>query len=447
MQKQLAIKIILIFVIGLIILVPVEMIKSKVYERQGYQAQAERAVASSWTGPQILMTPVLVIPYRLSATLDSGFRTANSATNLERVSVVIPASLDTKGSFHSKSVFKGIYEVQVYEALLELSGSISKSLITERLEELKNEPRFESMGTPFLAVHLSDMRGIAHAPNITINNEEILLKPGSGLSTIGNGMHAPLSSLANIPKAISFSLAIELRGMGEFSMIHLADEATSKLTSDWPHPEFIGAYLPSERSVSTDGFKASWSSTRFSSNAEEHLQQCLQTSTCNELMQTAFGVRFIDPVDVYLQSERATKYAMLFIGLSFVTFFIFEHLRKVRIHPIQFSFVGLAVTVFYLLLLSLAEHIAFPWAYLVSVIGCTGLLLFYVRYMFKSFGASVLFTVMMLVLYGILYVIVQAEDFAQLMGAFLVFFILALLMYTTRKLDWYRMEFVDDLED
>ena len=150
-----------------------------------------------------------------------------------------------------------------------------------------------------------------------------------------------------------------------------------------------------------------------------------------------FGVNFIDPVDVYLQTERALKYAILFIGLSFITFFIFEHLGQQRIHPIQYTLVGLAIATFYLLLVSLGEHMALGWAYLIGALSCTGLLLGYVRYVFGDFRYGLMFCGALLSLYGVLYVIIQAEDFALLMGALLVFFVLGVLMWVTRKVDWY----------
>ncbi len=159
----------------------------------------------------------------------------------------------------------------------------------------------------------------------------------------------------------------------------------------------------------------------------------------SEVSTASSGVAFIEPVDIYLQSERSIKYAVLFIGLSFITFFILEHMSRQPIHPIQYTFVGLAIAVFYLLLISLAEHLPFHWAYLTGVSCCSSLILFYVRYMLRSGLAAAGFGAMIVGLYALLYVIVQAEDFALLMGSVLVFGVLVALMYVTRDIDWYSI--------
>ncbi|MCG8668462.1 MAG: cell envelope integrity protein CreD [Pseudomonadales bacterium] len=440
MQKQLAIKVAVILIIGLALLIPINMVDSKVQERETYQAQAEHNVASSWTGSQTLMTPVLVIPYHLKVNNSAGFYTAESVKALERSAVITPKTLSGNGIIKNKSVFKGIYEVQVYNGSFSFSGTITTNQIQDKVNELKSLANFEAFETPFIAIHLSDMRGISKAPSLTINEKPITLNPGSGIAQLGDGIHASMPDLISNQRDLDFEFELPLRGMGEFSLIQMADSAQFTLDSDWPHPEFIGASLPEERNISSQGFDAAWFSNRYSSNASDRLNQCIDTSNCSEFIYSASGVNFIDPVDIYLQSERSIKYAMLFIGLSFVTFFLLEHIKKIRIHPIQYAFVGFAIAVFYLLLISFAEHIAFGIAYLISTMACSGLILVYTRHILKSASIAVLFGGMILTLYGVLYVIVQAEDFAQLMGAILIFILLSALMITTRKLDWYSLD-------
>ena len=440
MQRQLAIKIIVIALIGIMILIPTSMVRYKVYERQGYLQQARAAVAESWTRPQTVMTPLLIIPYQavtVDLSSDTNSRTSNRQT--KKYALLLPDTMHADIEVSNNKIYKGIYEVPVFNSTLAVSGVFSPTRIQQRIDDVKQAAGFISIGTPFLSVHIADVRGIERAPNITVNNLGAIVNTGSGYGALSNGLHAELPTAVTLDTALNFSFSLALLGMGSLSFVQLADAATTNMHSDWPHPEFIGASLPVQRDISAAGFNAQWSATRYANNNIGLLERCVNAGVCNELLASASGVNFIEPVNVYLQSERSIKYAMLFVGLSFITFFIFEHMRQVRIHPIQYAFVGLAIAVFYLLLISLAEHIAFRWAYAIAVLCCTSLLLFYVRYMLRSLRSALVFSSMILALYGLLYVIVQAEDFALLMGSLLVFGVLAALMVVTRKIDWYNL--------
>lgn len=455
MQRQLAIKVLSIFILGMLLLIPTGMVKYKVYERQGYLEQAKSAVAQSWTGEQLVITPVLVIPYRALGSKASGFYTekghpVGAKEETRKLSVVLPDQVTNQFDISNKRVFKGIYEVPVYDSQLSLSGQFSAAKLQRHLDDIRSTAGFKSMEEPYLAVHISDMRGIDQPPILMINKEAVVLQPGSQLNGLSTGLHGVLDGVERLKEALTFSLNISLRGMGAFSFLALADNAETRMHSDWPHPEFVGASLPKDREISRDAFSARWTSSRYANNGADLLNTCLSNRQCQALIALSSGVNFIEPVDIYLQSERSIKYAMLFIGLSFITFFIFEHITRQPIHPIQYAFVGLAISVFYLLLISLAEHIEFHWAYLIGVACCSSLIVFYVRYMLRSLRSAILFGAMIAGLYALLYVIVQAEDFALLMGSILVFLVLAVLMYVTRGIDWYNLgvpEHVGNRED
>ncbi|OUS25178.1 cell envelope integrity protein CreD [Gammaproteobacteria bacterium 45_16_T64] len=437
MQKQLTIKIMTITIIGLLLLVPINMVQTKLYERQQYLEQAKSTVASSWTGQQRIITPLIVIPYELSHSAPpSGFYPADTAKFSHELGIVLPSNVSGNIAVHNKSVFKGIYEIPVFNSDIHISGLISAEQIQQHIAELSALPRFHALGKPYLSFQISDMRGITNTPTLLINEQSTPLNPGAQLAPLSGGLHSNIT-ISDDVEDISFSLNFSLRGMGSFSFIPLADNTEITLQSDWPHPEFIGASLPMNRDISSTGFTATWTSNLYSNNAAETIRQCIEKDQCHPLINSASGVNFIEPVDIYLQSERSVKYALLFVGLSFITFFIFETIKQTRIHPIQYALVGFAIAVFYLLLISLAEHIAFHWAYAIAAACCNGLMLFYVRYMLRSFRSALSFSVMIAMLYALLYVIIQAEDFALLMGAFLVFVVLTVVMFTTRKFDWY----------
>jgi inner membrane protein len=214
-------------------------------------------------------------------------------------------------------------------------------------------------------------------------------------------------------------------------------ESRVHLTSDWPHPSFIGEFLPVKREISSAGFDASWQTSFFATNMEDVLSRCADAkSGCDALVQDHFGVSFIDPVDQYLKSERAAKYAFLFIGLTFAGFFLTEVLRRVSVHPIQYGLVGLALAMFFLLLLSLSEHMGFGLAYLVAAAACVGLISYYVRYVLGSLGQGMAFGAALASLYALLYGILSSEDYALLMGSLLVFGLLAMVMVLTRRVSW-----------
>jgi len=328
MQKQLGIKVFTILVIGLILLIPISMVESKVHERQFYLEEAKSSVSKSWTGPQLMMSPVLVIPYQLAVAPSTGFYTAGSNQVSETLSVVLPSKLSGAVDIANKSVFKGIYEVPVYSGAVSLSGVIPIGKIQKQLAKIRSMPRYSRTGTPYLALHISDMRGIDSAPSLTVNQESAVLNPGSKLKAMVGGFHSEIPNLSNYETDLTISLSFTLRGMGSFSFLQLADSAEISMRSDWPHPEFIGASLPMSREISSTGFTANWSATRFSSDSEALLAQCINTDNCLMLAGNSSGVDFIEPVDIYLQSERSVKYAILFIGLSFTTFLYSRMLKK-----------------------------------------------------------------------------------------------------------------------
>jgi len=439
MQKSLTLKLLLILGLALLLWIPITMVSFKVDERQGYQRQAEAKVAHSWTGPQQLISPVLMIPYRIKTVKDSGFQTKTAViTYKNKLRFISVAQLNGDIQVDNSLRKKGIYKIPVYNSNIQLQGVFSAAEIRTNLNELQAEDGFDGMGKAQLLLYFSDMRGIDSTPSLKLNGLNTRFNPSKGLENFGSALAADVALDAiKHPQGLAYQLQLDLRGMSRLSFVPIADSAKLTMKSNWPHPEFVGASLPSQREVTAQGFSASWQTSKYSNNNMSFLKSCFSGANCHDLSQAAAGANFIEPVNIYLQSERSIKYAMLFIGLSFIAFFIFEHIKKTPIHPIQYTFVGLAIAVFYLLLISLAEHIEFHWAYLIGATACSGLLLFYLRFILGDLKSAGLFSSMIIALYSLLYVIVQAEDFALLMGACLVFAVLTGLMVVTRNIDWY----------
>ncbi|MEM8661770.1 MAG: cell envelope integrity protein CreD, partial [Pseudomonadota bacterium] len=415
MKNALLMRVASIAGVAALIFIPIAAIKHKIEERESRRDEASREVVKAWSGPQVMTTPILVIPYRYVSEPSSGFH-YDSLTAEETYLVVMPEVVRSDIEVDASAVYRGIFEIPVFTAQTDISGYFSADKVQKSAADLKVSGRSIVFGVPYIGIYIKSVRGVSTAPSILINAEPVPLKSGSGLLPISSGLRAELMPIQDINENLEFSMTLTLRGMGRYSMINLADSSTATFNSNWPHPQFYGFSLPAERSVSSDGFSATWHDTQFTNDAMRLLQNCLQQDHCPGLMAAASGVAFINPVDVYLQSERSVKYAFLFIGLIFTAFLIFEQRDGRRIHPIQYGFVGLVIAIFYLLLLSLAEHTAFHLAYLCAVVGCASLLWFYLRYVLGTVLSATVFVVMLSALYAALYFIIGSEDFALMLG-------------------------------
>lgn len=456
MQKPLAIKIITIFFLALILLLPLAMIEGKVTERRHYREQVKADVAASWTGSQQLLTPVLVLPYEYQLTLP-GNRDQEPRDVTEKRQLLVPMAYTSLAADVETSLrYKGIYPVPVYQATVAISGHFNGDSLNAAMAAVRDQHGFQRWLPAHLALPVSDARGIAGKPTLSWQGENLAFSPGTATRELGAGLHALIGGLAgnfdhnaslnhNVHESadktgqqLDVNIALQLRGMESLDIVPTGKQLDVKVLSDWPHPLFEGNFLPQEHTITDGGFSARWSINEFSSGVVEKLARC-QNGNCDALFQQRLATRFFQPVDIYLQTERAIKYGILFIALSFVSFFLFEVLRKAPIHPIQYGFVGLALAIFYLLLISLSEHIHFLLAYSIAASACVLLLFFYLGHALGGYRQSGYFALALGLLYGVLFVIIQMEDFALLTGAGLLFTLLACLMLTTRKMDWYRV--------
>jgi len=436
---QIRMKLAVIAVLILVLTIPLFMITSKIYERDSYRNQARDDIARSWTGEQKVLGPVLIVPYtRLVSKREFDKKLEQYVTRklrIEETLLVLPTTLDADFQMKTEVRYRGIYEVPVYAGTVNFSGELSDT----KIRELRQRQDVVSVGAPFLSLVVNDVRGITRSPDLQWGGAKIPFRPGSKASFGPKGIHAAVQIPASQEGvSVPFSISLDLRGISSLRFTPVGQSNSIDISSNWPHPKFEGLYLPATREISDDGFTANWQISMFSTNLEEQAQQCA-TGHCDAFINNHLGVTLVEPVDIYLQAQRASKYGILFIGLTFTAFFLFEVLRQLAIHPVQYSLVGLALTVFYLLLVSLAEHIAFGLAYAVATVACCGLLGFYVSYVLGSILRGAGFAVAISGLYGILYIIIQAEDYAFSMGAVLVFTALAAVMYFTRNFDWYRL--------
>ncbi|HAA40998.1 MAG TPA: cell envelope integrity protein CreD, partial [Pseudomonas sp.] len=329
---------------------------------------------------------------------------------------------------------RGIYQARLFHADNRISGRFELPAqlgITEDFADYRFEPAFLAMG-------ISDIRGIENALKLELGSQRLEFEPGSQVDWLGEGVHVALPEQdSRKPAVVDFAFDLRLQGTEQLQVVPVGKTSQVSLASNWPHPSFIGNFLPAQREVTDNGFTANWQTSFFSTNLEQALQTCLDGQGCNDFNNRSFGVNFIDPVDQYLKSDRAIKYALLFIALTFAGFFLFEVLKSLAVHPVQYALVGVALAFFYLLLLSLSEHLGFALAYLISASACVLLIGFYVCHVLRSVAHGLGFSAGLAALYGLLYGLLSAEDYALLMGSLLLFGLLGTVMVLTRKLDWY----------
>jgi inner membrane protein len=424
----------------LLLMIPVSMINGVIGERKASQASVIDEIARSSSYSQKLTGPVLVVPYTQKIKTwktDPETKVAYQVeSSLNGQLYFLPSAFSVDGTLRTERRSRGIYEARLYHADNKITGHFEVPAnygISENLETYEFEQPYMSMG-------IKDTRGIENALKLLVNNVAITMEPGSKLKMLGEGVHAVLGRPDVSQKLIlHFNVDLALQGTESLSVAPVGRETNITLKSDWPHPSFMGDFLPANRDVTDTGFKASWRTSYFSTNFEDAFNQCVTGDDCELFNRRVMGVSLINPIDHYVKSDRATKYALMFIALTFAGFFLFEVLKRLAVHPVQYGLVGLALALFYLLLISLSEHIAFGLAYLISSSACIALIGFYLCFVLQSFMRGALFTSLLAGLYALLYSLLSAEDYALLMGALLLFGLLGVFMVLTRKLDWYSI--------
>jgi inner membrane protein len=448
MKQRFYVKLGIIFALILALLIPQSFIMDLVSERTAWRQQAYQSIEQSWPGMQTLAGPVLSIPYHLTFNskekiiVNKVEKEVIKEVTVDDVLYIIPKQLSINSQLDSSMRYRGIYEIPVYGNKLQVTGEFNNQALLDLIAEHKDKKiRWDK---PQLSVLVSDQRGIAVPPSLTWNNAPIAFQPSAALPNATAGMHAPLPDIA-LDKAnvVPFAFTMELRGMSAMNFALLSENTHVQLAANWANPSFTGELLPEKRDITDQGFTAEWRALSFSYDVSSALEQC-RKGECASLLQRAVGFELIQPVDVYQQSERSIKYAALFILLTFMALVLFELLKKLRIHPIQYTLVGMALLVFYLLLISLSEHLLFLYAYSIGAIASMALLTCYFGAILHSRKLGLILGAALATLYVLLYVILQSEENALLMGSVLIFVMLAGLMMATRHFDWYALTEQED---
>lgn len=449
MQKALFYKTLIVGLMLLVIGIPLTMINGTVSERQQRQSEAVREIANSYAGAQQLVGPVLVMPYtefftveELETDSEGNKRKRQAARRIERTLHILPADLKIGGEIETHSKHRGLFKALIYAWQSKIDGSFS---LPEKLEFERTRPDSTIVwGEAFLSVGLGDTRGLTGTPQLDWNGRRISFERDSKIPALGAGMHAPLGTMEpGKAMLLPFHLDLSLRGTEQLSVAPLADNNRIEIASAWPHPSFSGRFLPDAQGqeIGAQGFRATWNISALASNAgPQFLKAVRQAENCpNMHCLDTLNLRLVEPVNIYTQSDRALKYGFLFVGLTFAAFFLFEIMKRLPIHPAQYFLVGLSLALFFLLVLSLSEHIAFWQAYLAAASACVSLIAYYLGHVLRSKWRGFSFGSMLALLFATLYGLLVSEDNALILGSILLFSLLAAAMVATRKLDWYRL--------
>ncbi len=433
-------KIVLVAAMIIAILFPLEMIRSVINERVKHRQEAINNIAASYAGAQSVAGPVVITPYvdiEQIKDVDAEGRQTVKTQRTEGNVYLFPKDLQITGKLEPQTRYRGLHQVRVYEWQGNLIANFNDVLpsIAGRI-----------YGIPVLAIQLKDVRGIVGTPRLSLDKQPLEIRNGSGYAGSG-GIHAILAPVAAGDKfSGQVSLQLNLSGTESFSLVPLGDNNQFSMDSSWRHPQFAGAFLPRNRNVTAQGFQASWEISALAANTQRQflsIAKAIKGGTADADKQSAgmdaLSVNLVEPVNVYSQTDRASKYGLLFVLLTFVGFFMFELIKQLAIHPVQYMLVGLSLTIFFLLLLSLSEHIPFLYAYLIASAACIGLLSFYLSHVLRSKVRGLGFGAMLMALYAALYGLLASEDNALVMGSLLLFAILAAIMIVTRKIDWYQI--------
>lgn len=434
MQKKLFHKCLTIVALMLLIGLPLFMVDGVVKERMDFHQQAVDSIAADSVREQRVIGPVLVLPYQ------EEIRDGDKLRSVPHRKLVFPNELKIAGKFATEKRYRGIHQTLMFNGAHSFAGDFSLPAATELARESGTSQL--TMGKPYIALSVSDARGIRDIPTMLVAGRKYKFAQGSGLPGYPGGMHVALE-LADLKAAgdsMPFGFSLYLAGSQRQQFVPVGTNNLITMESNWAHPQFSGDFLPVARTVSDAGFQASWRMSAMASSA----QQQLVASPGDHTRLDTLSIGFIEPVNIYAQADRATKYGLLFVALTFAAFFVFEILKALPIHPIQYMLVGLALIVFFLLLVSLSEHIDFLLSYLIASGACIALITFYLRAVLRSRARATGFGGGLVLLYSALYGLLSSENNALVLGTLLLFTFLGAVMVITRKVDWYGVGKMDE---
>jgi inner membrane protein len=435
-RRSVTLKLLSLGFLILILLIPESMLISLVHEREGIRDEAIKEVSSKWGEDQTIAGPVISIPYTVSLKDEKG-----NISTVIRYAHFLPDDIKITGLIRPEKRYRGIYVVVLYNSKLHLTGKF-------------NPLNFDALNVPessyllkdaFISLGIPDMKGIHKNINFRMNDTTFSFNPGLPVKDIfSSGVSFKINLQTNT--VYNFECDLDINGSTSLSFLPFGKVTDVSIQSTWGSPSFEGSFLPDKRSINESGFTANWQVLQLNRNYPQQGLGSYISPKSEDFdpegsaeVHAPFGVRLLLPVDEYQKITRSVKYCIMFIIITFLAFFFVEVLSKKRIHPIQYLLVGFAICLFYVLLLSISEHIKFDLAYLIGCVSILILITFYAMNIFKNAKLTAVFSGLLAILYGFFYSLLQLEDYALLLGSMGLFIILATIMFLTRKIDWYKL--------
>lgn len=431
LSNSLTVKIITIVVLTLLLLIPTTMIKNLIRERQSRAIQSQKEINNKWANSQTIVGPILTIPY-----YKDKISKVDGKEKIEKVVdylYILPEKLNINSNILPTIRYRGIFESVLYESNLDISGKFEKL----PLEELGISEFDLQLDKALINLNIDDLRGIENLGKFRVDDKSYHFNPGisQGIK-LESGVSTYIELTCDQLDGFNFALNFKIKGSENLSFIPIGKTTDVYVQSSWETPSFIGSFLPDSRKIDKDGFEANWNILHLNRNFPQ-----FWVDKQYQISDSQFGVNLNLPVDNYQRSMRSAKYAILFVGLTFLIFFFIEVLNNKMLHPIQYLLVGTALVIFYTLLLSISEHLRFDLAYIISSSMTISLIGFYLKSILSSLKLSMFISLVLTILYTFLYTIIQLEGYSLIVGSVGLFIVLSIIMIVSRNIDWNSISF------
>ena len=419
-KESVALRLLIVGCLIVLLLIPLFMIEALIAERQINRNVSIKEISKSWAGPQTIAGPILT-------TITTGVKISKEGNKIEtkKRNFYLPEDLTIEAKVIPEKRYRGIYSAIVYKTDIKIKGRFSN----QKIKEIISDSSFKES---YLSFNVNDPKGIQQDVVVKWNNISQTIVPGlKDKNLFTSGFHSNIIINKDQPDSV-FEINLTLSGVDEINFVPVGKNTEVKVSSTWKDPSFTGNFLPSQREISEKGFTASWSVNHFNRQFPQEWSQ-----STYDIFKDKFGVKFYIPADEYQQTMRSSKYGLLLIIFTFVSFFLVEVFSGKAIHPIQYLLIGLALIIFYSMLLAISEYLLFQYSYLISGVLVISLISLYTKSVYKDRTIVTSISTMLIAFYGFVYVLLQMEDYSLLLGNFALFLILAAIMFFTRKVNWF----------
>lgn len=429
-RNSATIKVLSIGLLILILLIPLSLISSLMKERESRRDSVIREINEKWGNSQTITGPFFTVPFK------SFYRDEEEKNEEDKLKFhiryfhILPESIHISGQIYPQIRYRSLYEAVLYNTQLEINGNFTTSV----LSQINVDPENVLWEKAIFSVGITDMRGIQDDIIITFDEKDYKASPGLKTTDIASSGVQCVTGLSPTKGDCTFSMQLNLNGSEQIHFIPVGETTSVNLKSTWPSPSFNGFFLPVTREITDKGFSAAWNILHLNRNFPQFWE-----GNQYKVNDSSFGLKLIITADIYQKSIRISKYALIFIVFTFSAFFFSEIISKKRVHPIQYILIGLAIILFYVLLLSISEHLNFDFAYILSAVAITTIITGYSKGILRNNYFTLTVFGILTILYAYLYIVLQLEDYALVMGSVGLLVVLTTVMYITRKIDWYSL--------